>query len=227
MENKKILKYLSCSCFTLFAILQSKALISALITIHRADFWIILFALGTILIAVSTWISQPTIMTIGAAFCALYYARLLLYGAFSDSIFGLSFEYTLNHILNIVFFSLLVVVCNLHDSKGIRTMGIAAGLFSIVKYIVNIILGYVANHAFSFNLIGIVINLSLIVGPLFLGYVFIGTKDKTVLKNTSESGRTPAKEDDTIARLVKLNSLLDAGIITQEEFEQKKKDILA
>ncbi|MBF3355312.1 SHOCT domain-containing protein, partial [Leptospira borgpetersenii serovar Hardjo-bovis] len=41
----------------------------------------------------------------------------------------------------------------------------------------------------------------------------------------NQGGAKPAGEDAT-ARLAKLKSLLDGGLITQEEFDTKKKDIL-
>ncbi len=54
---------------------------------------------------------------------------------------------------------------------------------------------------------------------------YLREKPKRVEKNEEVSQKTKS-EEDPIERLKKLKELKDAGIISEEEFEEKKKDLL-
>lgn len=60
-------------------------------------------------------------------------------------------------------------------------------------------------------------------GAVFLGFAFSGLKDKP---KAAAAAPKAFGMTDTYEKLTQLKELLDKGIITQEEFEAKKKDIL-
>lgn len=60
-------------------------------------------------------------------------------------------------------------------------------------------------------------------GAVFLGFAFSELKDKP---KAAAAAPKPSGASDTYEKLTHLKELLDKGIITQEEFDAKKKDIL-
>lgn len=60
-------------------------------------------------------------------------------------------------------------------------------------------------------------------GAVFLGFAFNELKGKPKTKAAAPSA---SGVSDTYEKLTHLKELLDKGIITQEEFDAKKKDIL-
>jgi hypothetical protein len=69
------------------------------------------------------------------------------------------------------------------------------------------------------SLLGLIASLA---SYFFLG-LYLEAKPKTVKRTNQQS----ADNKSSIEKLSSLKALLDKGIITQEEFEEKKKELLA
>ena len=96
-----------------------------------------------------------------------------------------------------------------------------AVLFTIIATAVYLVI-FIINGWFTF--INVVICLLRIIGGVLFGFAF-ATEKKPALAKTSNVAAT-ADTESTIEKLTKLKSLLDSGIITQEEFDEKKKQML-
>ncbi len=59
------------------------------------------------------------------------------------------------------------------------------------------------------------------------GFLFIDLEKVEVLKKQDEAQPAAAGNDDIMAQLKKLKEMFDAGLITKEEYEAKKKDLLS
>ena len=61
-----------------------------------------------------------------------------------------------------------------------------------------------------------------------MGAALANSKNKKATKPTATpAAETQASSGDMVKQLTDLKGLLDAGILTQEEFDSKKKEILA
>ena len=81
---------------------------------------------------------------------------------------------------------------------------------------------------FVFQLSEFLINLGLILGVLMMGLAFgdnLFKHSETANSKANGNGNVSSEESQT-ERLIKLKELLDKGVISQEEFEAKKKQIL-
>ena len=86
----------------------------------------------------------------------------------------------------------------------------------------------VVNGSFGLNFRGFLSNILLIVGTFVIGMAVDCITVKVSTGTNEATGKvvssTPAESQ--IERLTKLKGLLDSGVISQEEFETKKKQIL-
>lgn len=123
----------------------------------------------------------------------------------------------------IIFALLLLITCL--NRRSAKTMGMitAAVRFFIpaVYFIINIIRGDLIN---SLSLWRIALLLLESVGALCLGFAFSELKDKP--KAAAAAAPKTFGVSDTYEKLTHLKELLDKGIITQEDFDAKKRDIL-
>ena len=67
----------------------------------------------------------------------------------------------------------------------------------------------------------------LVLALALLFKVIIPITQKVNGKKDEQTPDEPAKNDDSIEQLEKLAELKDKGVISEEEFEQKKADLLA
>lgn len=93
--------------------------------------------------------------------------------------------------------------------------------FSIISIVLFIVLGLflgksIGNYFYNYGtlgLIALIINIPIIVIEIF------------ILKGKSENQNTVKKDSIDIGKLEKYKELFDKGIITQEEFDEKKKQL--
>lgn len=107
----------------------------------------------------------------------------------------------LHEILLAVFFVTLFIACV--DTKN----GLVWGIISAITRILQMVLAAAYLEIF------------LSIGSVLLGFAF-QNKSHTINRVAA------ADNDETIEKLVKLKHLLDEGIITKEEFEAKKKQLI-
>lgn len=87
--------------------------------------------------------------------------------------------------------------------------------------------GYRLKYLFRLDTFDTPDNLNAIifaVGAVFLAYCF--SAKYQAAKSASPSVRAPSNSSNTLDALLRLKELLDSGIITQEEFDAKKKQLL-
>lgn len=97
------------------------------------------------------------------------------------------------------------------NTKTINLLCIAVGLFELI-------MNFISSSSFRL----ILISLCLIVAPLMILQI-----DYNVLNNINiRIGNTNSSFTDDVEKLTQLKDLLDKNIITKEEFEEKKKEIL-
>lgn len=120
--------------------------------------------------------------------------------------------------LGIVFFVFLLLCCINLDNAIV--WGSIASVSKLAVAILGTVGGYYKWYKFEAAL--------LMVGVLLLGLAFQKKRvPAKVMANASSTSTTTAIGTETaIEKLTKLKQLLDEGIITQEEFEAKKKQLL-
>lgn len=202
MGNKKIFQYVSSAGFVLCAL----SLVPDL-----WNFWqTILAIVAYILIALSLLLSKDILGKIGSGIGILlsiqYITKSIRYH--SSPIWVLY-----NILLLMTFVSLLLAY--IIPSKQ-KLFGICVGIIALVRFLAVISQQGIYLYYLSFT----------------IGAVMFGLAANATEQAPSESSRKPAvaiannSVENQIERLTKLKDLLDKGILTQEEFEDKKKQIL-
>lgn len=176
-------------------------------------------------IAVGLFLSIPMVSAAGSAlFLILGVVDLFqfLHDLFSYYSFYFDFYDFTNLIdyLEAVIFSLILLISCL-NRRGAKTMGIIAAAVQVL-YIIWVFgsrwyLDWGVSRWFVVQL------LLECVSAVFLGFAFSELKDKP---KAAAAAPKPSGASDTYEKLTHLKELLDKGIITQEEFDAKKKDIL-
>lgn len=232
ISNKQILRYLSGACFMLLAFRQFYLLIQ-----NGFSFLTFISLIAYVLLTVSTTIQMPILMIIGTAalFVDSIISKVTLYNIlfnewFSEYVNYYSYSYYFKFFST--FFSIApAVFCNLFipftvlywlfifiacfNKKHAKHFFIAAGIAMSICSLFTLIGGQ--NVGFW--------NIILILAAFLLAFSY----EKVSI--TSLSVKAPAKEtaNDLTEQLMKienLKNLLDSGVITSEEFESKKKQIL-
>ena len=117
---------------------------------------------------------------------------------------------------------------NLHiNTKSAKSMGIIAGVIATVKIVIRIYSFVFLGGYLAIATAGFWSEVVLIIGAVLVGLSLEGLATRKVAAVAS-GGKAKIQQgsDNTIERLTRLKALLDKGIITQEEFETKKKQIL-
>lgn len=222
MKNRKTLRLIAGACFAILAILNIVS------SAQRFDLVLLLTTILTIplvLISVSMFTSNPILTTVGSVL-------QLLCGAFSLILYIVQRDYYVNfgvllltNILRLfIWLSLIIAGIN---TKSAKRMGIIAGVIAAVAFVANIIGNLTIIGSIGISFIGFLSSLVTIVGVLLVGLSLEGLATRKVAAVAS-GGKVKIQQgsDNTIERLTRLKALLDKGIITQEEFETKKKQIL-
>lgn len=212
-ENNNTFKYIAGACFAVLVVL------SVIFKIQNGYyFWGPFLMIGYALIAVSMFVSVPALTAIGSALegvCAIH-MLISYFGYLQDPWFPKGFF--ISPILYLVIWVLLLVASL--NPKLTKKLGIAAGIIAAVwSLFESVSLGLTLTEFLDY--------LALIVGTLMIGLSATDNAVKEISATTASKATLVEKNSETqIDRLIKLKSLLNNGVITQEEFDQKKKQIL-
>ncbi|MBQ5953671.1 MAG: SHOCT domain-containing protein [Lachnospiraceae bacterium] len=222
MGNKKTLRYIAGACFAIAAILLIVSMVK-----NGFSVWSLLPLAGAVLIAASMFMSTSILTTVGSA--------LYLVSAVKSLITYINYSSGDHHYYSklVVLFAVMYLaiwVCLLIagiNAKSTKSMGIIAGVIAAVRFIVIVISNLVFARYLGLTFTGFLSYFVIIAGAFLIGL----SAEKIEIKKepaSASNGKAPiqAKTYNTIERLTKLKSLLDSGVITQEEFESKKKQIM-
>lgn len=218
MEKKSGLRYVAGAVYVVYAILN-------IIELVQNGFWIWTFlsVVGAVLVAAGLFIALPVLSAIGSGVCGIGPIRMLIvYLSFSvDSWFPK--RYIFIAFLFVAFWILLVIACL--NTENAKQLGIVAGVVAIVRLLAILIM----DGLYQFTFMGVLWQVIIIVGAILLGFAYTGVQNKNITAlsaNTAQRTKSVASVESQIERLINLKSLLDSGVITQEEFDVKKKQIL-
>lgn len=218
MEKNNSLRYVSGACFALVAILSIPGFFYG-----NSDWiWNLLCEASYVLIAIAMFASVPMLIAIGGGISAIVSVR--------NIICQLEWFFAKFFIIAEIFILVawvLIVVAALNMKNG-RTLGIVSSVLIALRYLVTIFGNKIAAGIFGFHLSAFLINLVLILGVLMMGLAFgdnLFKHSETANSKANGNGNVTSGESQ-IERLIKLKELLDKGVISQEEFEAKKKQIL-
>lgn len=202
--------------------------LDCLITMSKYNFyiWSFLQAIGIILVTVSCFIppikAVHIIQIIGFGLSALVYIHSLINEITFLSDNGYYYD-NVGTALNVIFvvtfaiyWVLLLIGCLL--KKYFKVLSLTAGIISAIGIILNIIYGIKQNNLKgSFSIYIVLMAVAAIMLSMSLERPISFAKEK----------RTKTPTEDKIDRLTKLSELLDKGIITNEDFEKQKKQIIS
>ncbi len=218
MEKKSGLRYVAGAVYVVYAILN-------IIELVQTGFWIWTFlsVVGAVLVAAGLFIALPVLSAIGSGVCGIEPIRMLIvYLSFSvDSWFPK--RYIFIAFLFVAFWILLVIACL--NTENAKQLGIVAGVVAIVRLLAI----FIMDGLYQFTFMGVLWQVILIVGAILLGFAYTGVQNKNITAlsaSTAQRTKSVASVGSQIERLINLKSLLDSGVITQEEFDAKKKQIL-
>ncbi len=221
-KNLKIARYLTGALFLALAIVSflytntfASTDASSAYTAYNSAYVIgyIVSAIGAVMMAVSMFLGMRQVFMAGAGFQAVS----CLIKALNPP----------KNIVNIFSFVLLLlgyvlIVFAVQDKKNASKYKIV----SVVLFLVGNIANQIAFLTDRFSIIWALKNFVSVASPILLAcIVFENTPQAQTTKMVKQPTKT-AKSNDRIEELTKLKELLDAGAITQEEFDAKKKQIL-
>ncbi len=230
MVNKKNIKYnIAIVILILHTIYQLTDLvphiIQLILAMNQHVFWEIVLLLAYILILIGLIIKKPQLSAAGAFFQILYSIPLIkvvyeLIGYNSSFLYDLFLQCFITAIWILMF---IILAFKKTQKKLLITVVILLLILHISVLIINL---YEYNYIDLFSWL-----LETILDFAYFGSIGILTLEIDKLK-VNEPIASNQKEmvskvnDDQINRLLKLKDLLDNNIITQEEFDAKKRDIL-
>ena len=187
--------------------------------------------IGCALIAVSMFASVPVLTAVGGGLALLNAVRSLI--SFINLV-ALDSNYLSIALFNIslaafqVVFFIFIIIAGL-NKKGAKALGITAASVYGVRLVVNIICGLISYSRFSMGLTAWLHYLFMILGAVMLGLVLYDMQ-----AGYSASKRPRAQVSDAelfsgngpLDQLGKAKMLLDAGVISKEEFTARKRNIL-
>ena len=181
---------------------------------------LILEMLAVLVLAVGMFAGIYTLLPVGAGiYCLAYIVDTIR--SFNGSIINLFALLNLFALAGYVFFAL---------SVGQREASIRYGLISIIILLVSrlafyfLVYDYVYPNLFDFVFANLY-QTAIAAVSIFLTDIVLQNTPRGYSSKTMKQIGKPAKAD-RIEELTKLKDLLDAGAITQEEFDAKKKQIL-
>lgn len=237
MKNKKIFNYIAGCCFV--ALLCKRIFPLDEFAINAIN---IACTLAYVIIVISLFTSYSPLMPIGSAILAANEVRVSIrvldfifenYDLLKSSVFD-------DVGLIVIFVMLFIVGLNLKKLNKIPFLVVAFAT-SVIRLIPHLGFNYKVLYAYiKFGTIGTVADswlfsletlifdflLYIIATLMILLYELNLAKKTTPIDTNSKVNQTSNEFESQMDRLTKLKSLLDNGAITQEEFDEKKKEIL-
>ena len=217
-KNLKIIRYLAGIIFLSLAL--TSFLCSFLYHTTGYKIGYIVSALGAAMLAVSIFLGIRQIFMVGAGFQAVSCLVKLLF-----SRIGTPAQDTVNIISCVLLLAGYVFIALAIQEKKNKTI---YEILSIALFLIGCIASQIAlygkgsgdNIAFALE------DFVLIASPILLACIVLENVPQAQTTKTVKQPPKTAKSDNRIEELTKLKDLLDTGVITQEEFDAKKKQIL-
>lgn len=220
MENKAI-KYLTAACLGIIAIWN---------IVNLVDYfyiWGLISTIGSVLVVIALLASVPALSAVGFALCAVepLYACVRNFEGLN---YGLSKLIFLVWIVAAIVYLLLMIASI--NPKSAKTLCTLATVFAIIRLIVLMVRNINEGYGITFG--PVLWGLVMAAGAMLLGLTYDGiAKKNAISKATNSSGGdySPVQavvEDSNVDKLMRLKAFLDDGVITQEEFDEKKKQLL-
>lgn len=213
MENYRNLRFASGLCFSFIAILNIINMSS-----HKLEVWDLLLLTGIILLAVSLFVAKPILSTIGSTVCIICEIhRIIFWIKILMDMHWFSVRIVASLLLPLLFYIFLFIASlSPHITKP---FGLAAGGAAVIRFLLLI------SDSSDFKAITIFLYVIPIIAAILLA---LSCPAKTNRKDTIKTVTPmPASSvESQTDRLLKLKSLLDNNVITQEEFDSKKNQIL-
>lgn len=201
-KNNDILRYIASGVFFLLAILS---LTRGWIRYDGLD------AVAYALVGVSFLMKKPKLTTIGAGTLLLWLVlSYLISGTLSSFIRNGEYSIMLWYVLGLAADILFIIL----TVNGKKSMGYAAAGVSAVRYLISIIF---MHDSFSLR------TILWLAGLILAGLVCEAAVPK---RRAAAPKAAQSSVAGTIERMEKLQGLLEKGVITQEEFDAKKKQLL-
>lgn len=234
-RQKNIRRYIAAACFAGTAVISVISLIKNISNNISYDtvslIFSVLYMIGCALIAVSMFASVPVLTAVGGGLALLNAVRSLI--SFIKLV-ALDSNYLSIVLFNIslaafqVVFFILIIIAGL-NKKSAKVLGITAASVYGVRLLVYIICRLINYGYISMGLTAWLHYLFMILGAVMLGLVLYDMQ-----AGYSASKRPGAQVSDTelfsgnsqLDQLGKAKMLLDAGVISKEEFTARKRNIL-
>jgi len=170
-------------------------------------FQVLIYILAHFVVAIGLLLKKRPILQTGCGLHIIYY------------IIGfLSFGFYIWNFLSLLFWLFLLLITFL-PPKASLPLAFASAAAQIVRAVVP--------YSFNPSLLNYLHLMLLIAGAILMGVAFSSKLPAPTKKGPIAPPATPAITSCDIAeKLIKLKSLLDDDIISQEEFEEKKKQLL-
>lgn len=225
MEKKNnSLRYVAGACFGIRALIYINSIVRNMQDGYGLSPWAFISIVGCALIAVSMFASVDILTSAGGGILAVVAARWLILD-FGSYAFYLK-RYLIADLIWLVVCILFVVIGL--NRKNAKTICIVAGALLAVGFLVVIFGNKIYWGTFDLIFDELLRYIVRIVGTIMIGLALdIDDAQDSRNKTVSSSGihsRTSAESQ--MDRLAKLKDLLDNGVISQEEFDAKKKQIL-
>ena len=180
----------------------------------------IVSAIGAVMMAVSMLLGMRQVFMVGAGFQAVSCLVKLLF-----SRIGTPAQDTVNIISCVLLLAGYVFIALAIQEKKNKTI---YEILSIALFLIGCIASQIADYGeVSASSIAFALeDFALIASPILLACIVLENVPQAQTTKTVKQPPKTAKSDNRIEELTKLKDLLDTGVITQEEFDAKKKQIL-
>ena len=203
-------------------------------SITHFDFWAVTNVTGYLLIGIGVLTDKSVISAAGGLLVAV--SCLPSWDFFYYLFTGGSYPLIGIIHLIMVFVGRLLLVAVCLWRKNAKVIGIVSSALLGGSLLIGIIQS-IAGGYYSFNLMRSVTNLIYVLLPMLVGFAF---SDEPINLKIAQTAKTPISTNnapvrvqpvnrtkgDKITRLQQIKELYDHGLITQEEFTAKKKQIL-
>ena len=223
-KNNSSLRYVAGACFGIDAILIIINLVQNAQNGYSFNAWALLTLVGAVLIAIAMFASIPMVIADGGGVSAVSSARTLI--SYLGNMDYVPKRYFIAALILLVVW-ILIIVSGVNKKSG-KTLAMIAGALLALRFFVIIIGNKLDYGSFGLNARGFLSYLVLIVGAFMIGLASesLPSDGKVVVKTSATAGTNATSAESQVEKLTKLKTLLDSGVISQEEFDAKKKQIL-
>lgn len=229
-KDLKIIRYLAGA---MFALVGLSSILSVIFCLENSTAWgsYALTAISAILMAVSMFFIKYELLMAGAG------VQVIVWFV---NIFSMKLPITGWDIPKILFYILLIagyviiILATLRNKNACKYGFISVALIAggyFVNFLSVYVMGAILGHTSFFQGLQTALSFTIskivpIVPPIILACIVLENVPQAQTIKTVKQPPKTAKSDNRIEELTKLKDLLDTGVITQEEFDAKKKQIL-